>query len=459
MADTLTDDRHPIVKLWEWAWSRLDRTIGLAARFTYPSKVVSPLGFLGVLTFITFLILGITGALLLIYYQPTFALAFDSVELIEKEIPYGYLIRNVHYHASNAMIFLAIAHMYYQYFSGRFKLRNEVIWVTGVILGSITILEAFTGYDLIFNDRAVLAISIGASLNNAAPLLGPLIVKTAFGEGFGDIIIRFYAYHVFIIPIAMITIMLLHFPKAMVFDIPMVAGISGAILIAAGLFPIDLGVKFDPSVPPPVTVPEWYFGTLYAFLRTGVDKFISGIILPTIFILLFLIIPFIDTNKKYSWKDRPFFTAVGITSIVQAAVTTAWGFYIIPAEIEPDLTARLFIEPLPFYTIMIALAGVSFGITYLVLHYVKKADAARRRPGTSRIRPTPIKLSPKWIFTVLISLIILQVFLNIAAVQAYMSGFKNLALLEVGLILVAFAIIFHAYRYGQKALYPTPKKH
>ena len=456
MADTSRDDRNPVVKLWDWIWNGLGRTIGLSVRFTAPSKVVSPLGYLGVLTFITFLILGISGALLLVYYQPTFALAFDSVALIDQEIPFGFMMRNIHYHASNAMVFLALAHLYYQYFSGRFKLRNDVIWVTGVLLGTITILEAYTGYDLIFNDRAVLAISIGASLNNAAPFLGPLIVKAMFGDGFSDIVIRFYALHVFIVPIAMVVIMLLHFPKAMVFDVPLVSGISGAILIVGGLFPIALGVKFDPSVPPGVTVPEWYFGTLYAFLRTGVDKFISGILLPTIFILLFLVIPFIDTNKKYSWKDRPFFTALGITSIVQAIVTTVWGFYIIPAEIEADLTARLFIEPVPFYTIVLALAGVSFGITYTLLHYIKKADAARRKPGVLRVRPPPIKLSSKWVFTLMFAVIILQIFLNIAAYQAFLSGFKNIALLEVGVVLVAFSVLFHAYRYGRKSMLPTP---
>jgi len=60
------------------------------------------------------------------------------------------------------MVMLAILQMYYQYLSGRYKIRNEILWVTGVILGTVTILEAFTGYDIIFSERAELAISIAA---------------------------------------------------------------------------------------------------------------------------------------------------------------------------------------------------------------------------------------------------------------------------------------------------------
>lgn len=451
----MSENRNPIQKVWDWFTKGLDRTPILAFKLQAPQKALSPLAFLGMCTFIVFLLLGLSGALLLIYYQPTYAAAFDSVDLIENEVTYGFAVRQLHYHASNAMIFLALCHMYYQFFSGKFKLKNDVLWVTGILLGTITILEAYTGYDLIFSDRAVLAISIGASLNNAAPVLGPVIVKTMFGQGFSDIVIRFYALHVFIVPMAMVILMFIHFPRALVFDVPMIAGISGAILIVAGLFPIALGIKFDPSVPPGITVPEWYFSSLYAFLRTGVDKFISGILLPTIFIILFLIIPFVDKSKKFSWKDRPFFTALGITSIIQAAVTSVWGFYIPSAEIEPDLTARLFIPPVPFYGVMLAIVAISFVGTYGIIYYIKQ-NAAKSKL-VAKPKPVEIKLSPKWIFTVLIGLLVFQIFLNVTSIQAFLAGLKNLALLESGVILVVFAVIFHIYRYGNKTI-ATPQK-
>ncbi|MEK0324984.1 MAG: cytochrome b N-terminal domain-containing protein, partial [Nitrosopumilus sp.] len=265
---------------------------------------MSPLGFLGMLTFVTFLLLGVTGALLMLYFEPTLTGAFDSVELITEEIPFGNFLRNVHYHASNAMIFLALIHMYYNFFSGRFKLKNEFLWVTGILLGTLTILEAFTGYDLIFNERAVLAISIGVSLNAAAPFLGPTLAGVMMGTGFGDVILRFYAFHVFIVPLLMVIIMFIHFPRYLVLDLPIIMATIGGIIIVGGLVPVPLGVKFEPLAAPGITVPEWYLTGLYAFIRTGVDKFVSGVIIPTLFILMFMVVPFLDKSKSLSWKDR-----------------------------------------------------------------------------------------------------------------------------------------------------------
>ena len=170
---------------------------------------------------------------------------------------------------------------------------------------------------------------------------------------------------------------------------------------------------------------------------------------------MFLIIPFVDKSKKFSWKDRPFFTALGITSIIQAAVTSVWGFYIPSAEIEPDLTARLFIPPVPFYAVMLAIVGISFLGTYGIIYYIKQ-NAAKSKL-VAKPKPVQIKLSPKWIFTVLIGLLVFQVFLNVTSIQAFLAGLKNLALLESGIILVVFAIIFHIYRYGNKTI-ASPQK-
>ena len=130
--------------------------------------------------------------------------------------------------------------------------------MTGVILGVVTILKAFTGYDVIFSERAELAISIAASLTTSIPVVGPTIRDAALGSGFSDFVLRFYAQHVFLLPIVMLGLMAVHFPRFLVFDVPMVMAIGGAILITGGVFPIDLGFKFEPTVPPGVTVPEWY---------------------------------------------------------------------------------------------------------------------------------------------------------------------------------------------------------
>ncbi len=457
---TTLQEENGLTKFFRWLWNGLERTLFLGLKFTFPSRFVSPLGFLGMLTFITFIILGITGALLMFYYEPILDRAWDSVERINDVIPYGFHMRNIHYHASNAMVFLALAHMYYQYFSGRYKIRNEVLWVTGVILGTVTILEAFTGYDILYNERAELAISIAASLTNSIPVLGPDIRETVFGAGFADFVLRFYALHVFILPIVMLGLMAVHFPRFLVFDVPMVMAVSGAIFVTGGVFPVELGFKFEPASPPGVTVPEWYLTGLYAYLRSQYDKFVTGVLWPGLFIGSLALIPFIDRYKKFSWKDRPLVTAIGITSLAQIIVTTYWGFYIDP-DISKSLTERLVIDPILLYVVMLLLVPLSFGFTYMLIKLARHAEMmnkmeAAKRKASGETRKS-ISLPENWTWVLIVVLLIFQVYLNLSAYYAATAGFRNVELFLVGLVLVTFAGIFHIYRYAnQQAKIPKP---
>ena len=445
---TLLERKTGAVGFFYWIWDGLDRTIFTGIKFSFPARFVSPFGFLGMLTFIVFVILGISGALLMFYYQPILDRAWDSAAFINDDVPFGFHIRNIHYHGSNAMVLLAVLHMYYQYFSGRYKIRNEVLWMTGVILGVVTILEAFTGYDIIFSERAELAISIMASLLTSAPIVGPPMRDAILGSGFADFVLRLYALHVFILPIAMLGLMAIHFPRFLVFDVPMVMAIGGAILITGGVFPIDMGFKFEPDVPPGVTVPEWYLTGIYAFMRTQYDKFVTGALWPGLFIATFVLIPFIDRYKKFSWRERPIITAFGITSLAQMMVITYWGFYISP-DISLSLVERLVIDPIFLYSVMILMVPLGFGFTYMMIKLTNEAErkskiAKSRGPKKIAI----INLSEKWINWLLIALLAFQVFLNIAAYNAALTGMKNISLFFIGIILLVFAAFFHVYRYA-----------
>lgn len=454
--------RNGFVEFCYWLWDGLERTVFIGTKFSFPARFVSPFGFLGMLTFVVFIILGVSGALLMFYYEPILDRAWDSVAKINNVVPYGFMIRNIHYHASNAMVLLAVLHMYYQYFSGRYKIRNEIIWVTGVVLGTVTILEAFTGYDIIFSERAELAISIAASLTNSMPVVGPTIRDAMFGSGFADFILRFYTLHVFILPIVMLGLMAVHLPRFLVFDVPMVMAIGGAIMITGGLFPVDLGSKFQPTVPPGITVPEWYLTGIYAFLRTMYDKFVTGVLWPGLFIVAIAMTPFIDRYKKFSWKDRPIVTAFGITGITQVMVTTYWGFYITP-DVSKPLVARLVIDPIFFYTIMLLLVPIGFGFSYMMIHLAKEAERkAKLAASKGPHKVATINFTGKWINWLIIALLVFQVYINIAAYNAALSGMKNFSLFLVGLGLMVFAGLFHLYRHGlneaKKVPQPPPQQ-
>ncbi|MEM1967699.1 MAG: cytochrome b N-terminal domain-containing protein [Nitrososphaerota archaeon] len=437
MASDSRNIRELLNNLWKWTVDRLERTTIVVYKFTVPKQYISPYGYLGTLTAIVFAILGVSGAFLMFYYRPDVELAFLSVKEIQEKVPFGFILRNVHYHASNLMVLLAILHLYYQYFSGRYKIKNEVLWVTGIILGILTILEAYTGYNLIMNQRALLAVNIGMGLTYSAPILGPTIAPIFMGGGLFDLVVRFYALHVFILPLLMLLLAAVHFPRALIIDFPVISVIVGVIFISAGLFPAELGIKFD-LTRGLVEVPEWYLTAIYAFLRTGTERFTAGALLPLLFVIMFLIVPFVDRSRKLSWKDRPFFTALGVASIVLVTVTTVWGFYVdFSKETAFD---QLYIEPTLFYGSIAGMTIASFYATYV---YLSRQVRGARPPPTK-----PIVLKPQSATTIMV---VLLVFIAAAAAATFYTYFINLpnhSMFYLGIAFFLFGLLLHVYRHS-----------
>ncbi len=457
----------PLIALLKWTWERLERTLLLGLKIVFPSRFISPLGFLGMLTLIVFIILGVTGALLLFHFVPFFGncapappnatyvpattcnQAFNSVQSINNQVSWGSIVRNIHYHASNAMVLLAVMHMFYQYFGGRYKLRYEILWVTGIILGVVTVLEAYTGYDLIFNIRGQLALNIGSTLMYYTPVIGANLAQIIFGFSFNDLVIRFYAFHVFIIPIIMLAIMSVHLPRNLVLDIPVASAITGVILIMGGLFPVEVGVKYDPNLVTQITFPEWYFTSLYALIRVhGLAPLIAGLIIPTIFILVFLVIPFFDRGRKIAMVDRPFWVALGVASLGQIAIVTVWGFRASnPFQPLTD-EGQLLIDPALFAGSLLVATGLAYGFVYAFVRWRRaKIEALRaaRKPVPFR-RVQPYVFGKGEVYSLMGGLLLLQAFLDFSIFRAVLVSLNNFALLEIGMVLVAFAATAHIYR-------------
>ena len=453
-----SDEKNPIQLMIDWLNQRLERTIFMGFKFTFPRKFVSPLGFLGFLTFSAFAILGISGALLMLYYSPyvffntvTGAVTspYDSVSNINNVLPFGLTLRNIHYHASNAMVLLAVAHMFYQYFSGRYKLRYEVLWVTGIIIGILTIIEAYTGYDLVLNVRGMLAINIGRALARSTPIMGPEAFRLMAGTGLADLILRFYAIHVFIFPMIMILIMMVHFPRYLVLDIPVVSMVAGVIMVVGGLFPVELGAKFIPTAEAGITMPEWYLTGMYAIIRTGIDRFLAGAVIPLIFVMVFLIVPFLDTSRKLSVRDRPFYTAMGVAGLGQLALTTVWGFRANNIFFPLNDIPQLEIDPFIFFGSVIFIGAVAYAGIYL--WFKATAPPPGARPMHARKQLPVYKMTSNEWRAVVISLLGFQVLFDIYSSQAFFAGFKNIVLLQLGVGLIAFGILVHLYRIGAES--------
>jgi len=244
----------------------------------------------------------------------------------------------------------------------------------------------------------------------------------------------------------MILVMMVHFPRYMVLDIPVVSMVSGAIMVIGGLFPVELGTKFIPTAEAGITMPEWYLTGMYAIIRTGIDKFVAGAVIPMIFVVVFLIVPFIDTSRKLSVRDRPFYTAMGVAGLAQIALTTVWGFRANDIFFPLNDIPQLEIDPFVFFGSLVFIGAVAYAGIYLWFRATAPPPGAR--PTHSRKQFPVYKMTPNEWRAIVLSLLGFQVLFDIYSSQAFLAGFKNVVLLQIGVGLIAFGVLAHLYRIG-----------
>jgi cytochrome b6 len=90
--------------------------------------------YLGGMTMFLFAVQVFTGILLLLYYRPSSAEAYESVQFIVTQVEFGWLIRNVHSWSANLLIALAFAHFFSVFFLKSYRKPRELTWLTGILL-------------------------------------------------------------------------------------------------------------------------------------------------------------------------------------------------------------------------------------------------------------------------------------------------------------------------------------
>jgi ubiquinol-cytochrome c reductase cytochrome b subunit len=296
-----------------------------------------------------------TGILLLVKYVGDAMHAFESVQWISNEVPYGWLIRLVHAHGSNAMVILLLAHMLTVVVFSAYKRPRELHWVTGCLLLFVTLGLCFTGYILPWSQLSYWATTIGMNIVGAVPLVGPTVQEYFQG---GDVVGpytlgRAVAFHVALLPMALSALVGLHlylvrfsgismpplrrprdgteanqrlekqtrrfFPDFLLEDLAVALGVLTvfcAVLFFAPhiYFPPEAFEKADPAVTPTHVKPEWYFLASYQVLRLIPNKAL-GIAVQGAAIALLVALPFIDRSEKRHIFERPFFL-LGVCIVV-----------------------------------------------------------------------------------------------------------------------------------------------
>ncbi len=305
----------------------------------------------------------ITGIFLMIWYTPSPTYAYSNMLNILSNVPLGQLMRDLHRLGAEAMVLIVTLHMVRTFFTGSYKKPRQFTWFTGVILLLATLFLSFSGYLLPWDQLALWAVTIGASMVEAAP---PEVVGTNLDlllRGGPEIgangLLRFYLLHVLAVPAILFIFTGVHYYKVIihghslppqkenigedtakrvpldkrVYFIPdvltseiMWISVTTFILVMLSVwfFHAPLENHADPQVTPLGTTAPWYFLWIQGALKLG-DKVLWGIVFPTVVFVFMMILPYLDTNPSRRYKDRRFMLSLGLVLISGTTVLSYMG--------------------------------------------------------------------------------------------------------------------------------------
>jgi len=285
----------------------------------------------------------VTGVVLAMHYVPHINMAFASVQRIDRDIPFGWLIQNIHA-VGASMFFLAVyIHMFRGLYYGSYKAPRELLWILGCIIYLLMVATAFLGYTLPWGQMSFWGATVITNLLGALPLIGEPIKNWLMG-GFSvdqPTLNRFFSLH-YLLPFVIAGVVALHVwalhesgqnnpagveVKSKADTVPFTPHATIKDLFATSLFlilfavfvfymPDALGhadnyIPANPLQTPPEIVPEWYLLPFYAILRAfdfnigPIDSKLAGVLAMFAAIGILFLLPWLDTSRVRSMRYRP----------------------------------------------------------------------------------------------------------------------------------------------------------
>src|SRR5437870_1251964 len=168
--------------------------------------------YLGGLTLFLFAVQLFTGILLLLYYRPSAAEAYESVQFIVTQVPFGWLIRNIHSWSANLLIAAAFAHFFSVFLLKSYRAPRELTWLSGMLLLFLMLGFGFSGYLLPWNELSFFATKVGTGIAGSVPLVGHFMLRLLRGgdDVTGATLSRFFGFHVAVLPAISTALVALH---------------------------------------------------------------------------------------------------------------------------------------------------------------------------------------------------------------------------------------------------------
>ncbi|MDH4395982.1 MAG: cytochrome bc complex cytochrome b subunit [Limnobacter sp.] len=310
--------------------------------------------FFGSLALLVLVIQIVTGIFLVMHYKPDAAKAFESVEYIMRDVPWGWLVRYMHSTGASMFFVVVYLHMMRGLLYGSYRKPRELIWVFGVAIFLCLMAEAFMGYLLPWGQMSYWGAQVIVNLFTAIPVIGPDLGIWIRGDYVvSDATLnRFFSFHVIAVPLVLLGLVVAHLvalhevgsnnpdgveikekkdangipldgipfhPYYTVHDI-LGVGVFLMVFSAIVFFAPEMGGYFleynnfipaDPLKTPPHIAPVWYFTPYYSVLRAidfpmlGLDAKFWGVIAMGGAVVILFFLPWLDKSPVKSIRYRP----------------------------------------------------------------------------------------------------------------------------------------------------------
>jgi ubiquinol-cytochrome c reductase cytochrome b subunit len=194
------EDRTGLVKLIE-AIAAHPAAPGVKWKYVFGSAVLT-----------AFIMQVVSGIGLLTTYVPSAGSAFESLQYITHKAPLGSFLRGMHYWGASMMVTLLIIHFLRVFLMGSFKFPRELNWISGVLLMATTLLTAYCGQIVRWDQNAVFGMVAAAKMASHVPLIGTWLARFIIGgEVVGTYTLsRIFDMHVVILPTLLASLIGLH---------------------------------------------------------------------------------------------------------------------------------------------------------------------------------------------------------------------------------------------------------
>ncbi len=340
---TWVDQRFPLMENWKGHLSEY-----------YAPKNFNFWYFFGSLAMLVLVIQIVTGIFLVMHYKPDAAKAFESVEYIMREVPWGWLIRYMHSTGASMFFVVIYLHMFRGLLYGSYRKPRELIWIFGVLIFLTLMGEAFFGYLLPWGQMSYWGAQVIVNLFAAIPVIGPDLSIWIRGDYVvSDATLnRFFAFHVIALPLVILGLVAAHIlalhevgsnnpdgieikekkdangkpldgiPFHPYYTVHDIFGVVIFLMIFSVIvfFAPEMGGYFleynnfipaDPLKTPEHIAPVWYFTPYYSILRAMVwpffwiDAKVWGVVAMGASTLIFLFLPWLDRSPVKSIRYRP----------------------------------------------------------------------------------------------------------------------------------------------------------